>query len=158
MSLWPICGKIFEPLPYDTMYNFFSLRIIYFLQISLESDQILASIIFFQVTTKSLVLLTWGPKFGIFLDTSKAFGKVCYDGLVFDLHQNGICDKMINILEDLLSGRKQRVVLNGQCLSWVDIRVEVAQRSILGPLLFINNLSNNIKVNSDCLLMTYLCF
>ena len=100
-----------------------------------------------------------GPEVcGIFLDTSKAFGKVCYDGLVFDLHQNGICDKMINILEDLLSGRKQRVVLNGQCLSWVDIRVEVAQRSILGPLLFINNLSNNIKVNSDCLLMTHLCF
>ena len=32
---------------------------------------------------------------------------------------------MINILEDSLSDRKQRVVLNGQSSSWVDILVGV---------------------------------
>ena len=51
---------------------------------------------------------------GIFLDISKAFDKVWHDELVFKLRQNGICGEMINILEDLLSNRKQRVVLNGQ--------------------------------------------
>ena len=64
------------------------------------------------------------------------------------MRQNGICNEIINILEDFLSDRKQRVVLNGQCLSWADIRAAVPQGSILGPLLFliyINDLSNYIK-------------
>ena len=53
VSLLPICGKIFERLLYDTMFDFF-LRIIYFLQINLDSDQeILASINFFQLIMKS---------------------------------------------------------------------------------------------------------
>ena len=54
VSLLPICGKIFERLLYDTMFDFFFLRIIYFLQINLDSDQeILASINFFQLIMKS---------------------------------------------------------------------------------------------------------
>ena len=58
---------------------------------------------------------------------------------------------MINILRDLLRNRKQRVVLNGQCQSWVDVRAGVPQRWILGPLLFltcINDLSDGLK--SEC--------
>ena len=46
---------------------------------------------------------------GIFLNISKAFDKVWHDGLIFKLRQNGICGEMINILEDFLSDRKQRV-------------------------------------------------
>ena len=82
----------------------------------------------------------------IFLDISKAFDKV--DGLIFTLRQNGICGKMINILEDFVSDRKQRFVLIGQSLSWVDIRAGVPRGSTLGPLLFLinfNYLSNDIK-------------
>ena len=70
------------------------------------------------------------------------------DGLIFKRRQNGNCGKMINILEDFVRGKKQRVVLNGQCLSWVDICVGVPQGSILRLLLFLiyfHDLSNNIK-------------
>ena len=56
----------------------------------------------------------------IFLDISKAFDKVWHDGLIFKLRQNGICSEIINILEKILSDRKQRVTLLGLCLSWVD--------------------------------------
>ena len=94
---------------------------------------------------------------GIFLDISKAFDKVWYDEQIFKLRQKGICGEMIIILEEFVSNRKQRVLLNGKCLSWVDIRAGVTQRSILGPFLFliyINDLSND----ANCLLMTHLCF
>ena len=86
---------------------------------------------------------------GIFLNISKAFDKVWHDGLIFKLHQNGICAEMINILEDFLTGRKQRVVLNGRFSSWADIHTGVPQGSILRPLLFliyINDLSNDITI------------
>ena len=58
---------------------------------------------------------------GIYLDFSKDLDKVWQDGLIYKLRQNGICSEMINILEDFFSDRKQRVLLNGQCLSWVNI-------------------------------------
>ena len=64
------------------------------------------------------------------------------------MRQNGICGDLINIINDFLTNRKQRVVLNGQCSSWVDIRAGVPQGSILGPLLFliyVNDLPNGLK-------------
>ena len=70
----------------------------------------------------------------IFLDISKAFDKVWHDGLIFKLHQNGICGERINILEDFLSDRKQRVDLNGQWSFWVDNHASVPQGPILVPL------------------------
>ena len=85
---------------------------------------------------------------GIFLDIFKAFDKVWHDGLIFKLRQNAILGEMISILEDFLSDRKQRVILNGQCSSWAYIHARFPQGSILGPLsflIYINDLSNDIK-------------
>ena len=61
----------------------------------------------------------------IFLDISKAFGKVWHKGLIFKLKQNSISDKILNIITDFLSFRKQRVVLNGQASLWVSIEAGV---------------------------------
>ena len=47
-----------------------------------------------------------------------------------------------------MTNRKQRVVLNGQCSSWVDIQAGVLQGSILGPILFlihVDDLPNGLK-------------
>ena len=76
LSLLPICGKIFERLLYETLFNIF-LRIMYFLQIILYSDQeILASINFSELIVKSLVLLIRDSKFvGYFLILPKLLAK-----------------------------------------------------------------------------------
>ena len=90
-------------------------RIIFFLQVNLNSDrEILASNQLLLINHEILSAFDLKVR-GIFLDISKAFDKVWHDGLVFKLHQNGISGKMIYILEDFLSDRKERVVLNGQC-------------------------------------------
>ena len=73
---------------------------------------------------------------GIIFDTSKTSDKVWHNGLLFKLRQNGKGGDIIDILEEFLRNRKQRVVLNGQCSSWADIRAGAPQSSILGPLLF----------------------
>ena len=57
---------------------------------------------------------------------------------------------MLRLIKDFLSNRKQRVVLNGQCSSWMDVQAGVPQGSIVGPLLlliYINDLPDNLVSN-----------
>ena len=63
----------------------------------------------------------------------------------------GISGELYDLLENYLSGRFQRVVLNGQTSSWRPILAGVPQGSILGPLLFlvyINDLPDGLKSNA----------
>ena len=87
----------------------------------------------------------------VFLDLSKAFDKVWHDDIIFKLKQNGISGNLLNLSPNFLRNRKQRVLLNGQTSSWVDVDAGVPQGFILSPLLiliYINDTGDGISSNA----------
>ena len=68
---------------------------------------------------------------GVFLDISKVFDKVWHEGLLFKLQQYVISGELITLIKDFLSCRKQRVVLNGQHLSWADVKAGYLKSELL---------------------------
>ena len=73
---------------------------------------------------------------GMFFDISKAVDKVWHRGLILKLKENGINGPLLNVLEDFLSSRMQRVVLNGQHSSSSDVVAGVYEGPIVEPILF----------------------
>ena len=122
ISLLPICGKIFERILYNSLFDFLN-----------QNDLISPAQSGFKPGDSCInQLLSITHEIyhsmdevyeirGVFLDISKAFDKVWHEGLVFKLKQNGISGNLLNIFEDFLRNRKQRVVFNGQTSNWEKI-------------------------------------
>ena len=68
--------------------------------------------------------------------------------MLYKVRFMGISGELYNLFEKYLSGRLQRVVLNGQMSQWSPVLAGVPQGSILGRLLlliYISDLPNELK-------------
>ena len=136
-SLLPFCGKAFERLLYNKMLNFFKKNDLISPKQSgfRPGDSCINQLLSISHEILSAFDIDLEVR-GLFLDVSKAFDKVWHAGLIYKLRQNGICGDLINILNDFLTNRKQREVLNGQRSSWVNIWAGIPQVPFLGIFYF----------------------
>ena len=98
VSLLPICRKIFERLVFNEMFIYFSAnkRLSKNQSGFQPGDSCINQLL--SINHEIFTSFDNGLEVrSVFLDISKAFGKVWYEGLIFKLKQNGIYSELLNI-------------------------------------------------------------
>ena len=96
------------------------------------------------------------------LDFTKAFDKVPHRRLISKLNYYGLTGEISTWVQDFLTNRTQRVVINGHASLPACVTSGVPQGTVTGPLwflLYINDLPNTVTSKTrlfadDCLLYT----
>ena len=148
----PISGKIFEKIVFDQVYAFLNVNNL--LSKNQSGFRPGDSTIYQLLSITSTITIYEAfenydeTRAIFFLDISKAFDKVWHEGILFKLKCNCISGNLLNIFENYLTSRYQRVIFNGKESNWKSLKVGVPQVSVLGSLLFllyINDLTDNIS-------------
>ena len=87
----------------------------------------------------------------VYTDFAKAFDSVPHQRLLFKLQEIGIAGKLLEWIRSFLSGRRQRVRVDGVMSEWIEIISGILQGSVLGPILFvifINDMPGKVIFNT----------
>ena len=120
LSLLPICGKIFEKVIFDAIYEHLTDNQLLTPNQSgfCTGDSTINQLLY--ITHRIYAAFEEFPSRetrAVFLDISKAFDKVWHDGLILKLKNHGISGPLLALIESYLSNRKQRIVLMASALN-----------------------------------------
>jgi len=75
---------------------------------------------------------------------AKAFDSVPHTSVLTKLKSCSLTVILLRWMESYLVGRKEKVVINGETSVWCDILSSVPQGSVVGPLLFNNDMPTQV--------------
>ena len=129
-SVLSIIPKIVEKVMFDQLYDVFQPLFSSNMSGFLRGHSCCTTLVK-MVDDRRLALNSKKVTGSIAIDLSKAFDSICHNLLLAKLRAYGVGEEAIDFLHSYLSGRKQRMEVNGIFSDWLPVYCGVPQGSLL---------------------------